>query len=234
MPNYSRYIEYTNLTSPKSKDIKNLIEVANKNNYAGVCLQPCSLRVADKYRKPDLKLITIAGFPPIHTFHLFTEQNKKFQLVLGLYKNQDITEMKNLLDSKYVDELDIVFPFYWYVSGKFVKIHKFLKGLKNYTPKPIKVIIELGTIFKKDVPLFEIIDLLKQANIDYLKTNTGLIKQDFDKRLYPAILSLKALLSDLSVDIKLKASGGIKTDDHVKKLVRLGINRIGTSSTITF
>lgn len=228
---YSKYIELTNLKSPNSKEIRKFVETANQKGYFGVCLQPGDLPVAAKYRNPDLKLITVMGFPPIHTFKYFADgKNKRIQLALGLYKEEDIDSIKSLIDSGLADELDLVFPIYWYMRGQFTRIHKFLKGIKDRYQRPVKVICELGTIFNKTVPLYEIIDLLKQSGVDYFKTNTGLIKQDFDKGLLPAILYTQMMMNDMGVTMDIKASGGIRTEKQIKTLIQLGVKRIGTSA----
>lgn len=227
---YSKYIEYTNLKSPSSKEIKKFVQTANEENYLGVCLQPGDLGVAAKYSNPDLKLITVAGFPPIHTFKYFADgKNRRIQLALGLYGPKEIDDIKGIIDSGLADELDLVFPVYWYIQGQFVRIHKFLKGVKTRYKRPVKVICELGTIFTKTVSLYEIVDLLRQSGVDYFKTNTGLIKQDFD-RLLSSILYTQMLMKDMNIPMEIKASGGIRTEKQVKKLIQLGVKRIGTSA----
>jgi deoxyribose-phosphate aldolase len=79
------------------------------------------------------------------------------------------------------------------------------------------------------VALYEVIDLLRQSGVDYFKTNTGLIKQDFDK-LLASILFTQMLMKDMDIPMDIKASGGIRTEKQVKKLIQLGVKRIGTSS----
>lgn len=231
--NVNSYIEYTNLKSPKTKEIRKLVETANEKGYKGVCLQPGDLSVANKYKSKDLKIVTVAGFPPIQTFHLFKSntENHHLKLALGFYNKEQLDTIKYLCDTNTSDELDVVFPLYWYMTGKLVRIHKFLKGIKERYQRPVKVIIELGTIFNDRVALYEIMDILQQANIDYLKTNTGLIKQDF-KKLYSTLLYLKVLMKDLDKELPIKASGGIRTKEEVLKLIKCGICRVGTSSAI--
>ena len=227
---YAKYIEYTNLKSPNSKQIKKIVQIANERNYLGVCLQPGDLGIAVKYKRPKLKLITVAGFPPIHSFNLFSDnRNKRLHFVLGFYRKKDIEEINTIIDNGIADELDLVFPMYWYVRGKFTRIYKFFSGIKKRYRKPVKVIVELGTILNREVVLYEVIDLLKQSGVDYLKTNTGLIKQSF-KNLYTSIFHAKLLMRDMNIQIPIKASGGIRTEEEVQKLIQIGVHRIGTSS----
>ena len=167
---YQRHIEYTNLKSPASKEIRNIVEIANDKDYFGVCLNSECLSVANKYKGKNLKIITVAGFPPIHSYSLFADgKNKQIQLALGLYNKQEIDKIKGIIDSGLADEIDLVFPIYWYVTGHFLKIHKFLKGIRNRYAGKLKVICELGTIFNQQTALYEIVDLLRQSGIDYFK-----------------------------------------------------------------
>jgi deoxyribose-phosphate aldolase len=229
----AKYVEYTNLKSMKSKDIEKFVQTANNKGYVGVCLQPGDLAVAKKVRRPDLKLVTVVGFPPIHTFSLFKDPTKRnLQLALGLYRKSDIEDIRWLIETDLSDELDVVFPIYWYVTGQFVRIHKFLKGIKDQYKKPVKVITELGTIFNKGIPLYEILDLLKQSGVDYFKTNTGLIPQKDANSLKLAIVHLKMLMADMDIEMPIKASGGIRSLEQAVELVNMGVQRIGTSSII--
>lgn len=227
---YSRHIEYTNIKGMNSKEIRTFVETANAKGYLGVCLPWGALPVAAKYRRPDLKLITIAGFPPLHSFKYFADgKNTRIQLALGLYNEEAIDSIKYIIDSGLADELDLVFPIYWYMRGNFLRIHKFLKGITDRYKRPVKVIVELGTIFNKSVPIYEVIDLLRQSGVAYFKTNTGLIKQDFDKLLM-SIIYTQVLMRDADIPMKIKASGGIRTEKQIKALIKLGVQRVGTSS----
>jgi len=221
-------IEYTNLHGVSSVKIKNLVNIANKENYYGVCIPPGSVPVASKYRNQDLKIITVAGFPPIHKWLLYRDnKDPRLNFYLGHYTKQEIDKIKYILDNPDVDELDLVFPMLWYASGKFARISTFFKGIKQRFKRPIKVITELGTIFKDPISLFEIVDLLEQSGVDFFKTNTGLIPCDFNLTSTGI-----QLVKKLKPNIRIKASGGIRTLSQVKFLMSLGVERIGTSNLI--
>jgi len=229
---YSKHIELTNLKSPSSKEIRAFVETANAKGYLGVCLQSSDLGVAAKYKRPDLKLITVKGFPPIQSFSLFSKpkQDPRLQLYLGLYNSKELADIERLINSGLADELDLVFPMLWYAQGKFTKIYKFLSSIKKRYERPVKVICELGTIFQNRVNVYEIYSLLVDSGVDYFKTNTGLLKQDFNS-LVVHLQHLQILQADMGLPkLKLKASGGIRTEEQVKFLINMGIDRIGTSS----
>jgi deoxyribose-phosphate aldolase len=220
-------IEYTNLKSPSSKEIRTFVETANKEKYYGVCMQYGDLGVAAKYRSPDLKLITVAGFPPFAAWPHFKNERRdpRMSLYLGLYGSREIDSVKGMIDDPHVDELDLVFPMLWYARGELGRIYKFFKGVKQRFKKPVKVITELGTIFRNRINLFEIADLIEQSGVDFFKTNTGLIPGNFNL-MAAGIQEVR----DLKPNMRFKASGGIRTLSQVRFLMSLGVERIGTSN----
>jgi len=230
MIDYYRYIELTRLKSGNSKDFLSFLDTANQLSVIGVCILPEFLLLADKHKRKDLRVITIAGFPPENLFQRIKEnsQKREYQLLLGNYTDKELNKIKDIVDSNLTDELDLVFPISMYVQGDFLRIYRLLKGIVQEYKKPVKVIVELGTLFSDRIALYEISDLLIQAGVTYLKTNTGLLPQEFES-LQSNLLKLKVLHQDTGINLLLKASGGIRSLNQVKKLVSLGVSRIGTS-----
>lgn len=223
---YRSVIELTNLKSPNSKEIKAFVEKANYEKYYGVCMQYGDLGVAAKYRDPALKLITVAGFPPITAWPMIkASKDPQTALWLGMYKQKDIHYIHQIISDPNVDELDIVFPMLWYARGKFAQIYHLFKGIKDRFKKPVKVITELGTIFKNRISLFEIADLIEQSGVDFFKTNTGLLTTNFSTM----IAGIQEVRS-LKPNMRFKASGGIRTMEQINFLLQLGVERIGTSN----
>lgn len=232
---YSKYIEYTNLKSPSSEEIKRIVKTANNNNYYGVCLNPSDLSVAAKYKSSELKLITVVGFPPIYTYPFYSNKpSNPLLLNLGLYNRNMVKKLNYVIDSNLADEIDLVLPVFWFVTGKFVRIQRFLSSIKKRYNKPIKVICELGTLFNDRVALYEMYRLLVDSDVDYFKTNTGLLKQDFNK-LVLSIQNLNLVVQDFGLPrLKLKVSGGVRTIEQIETLIKLGADRIGTSAKLEF
>lgn len=227
LDNIRGMIEYTNLKSPSSKEIRAFVEVANREKFFGVCMQYGDLGVAAKYRDPNLKLITVAGFPPFHLWPMFKnpKPNPNLLFTLGNYSAKDIDTIRKMMDDPNVDEIDLVFPMLWYARGHLGRIYRLFKGVKQNCNKPVKVITELGTVFRNLISLFEIADLIEQSGIDYFKTNTGLIAPDVNMTA-AGIIEVK----NLKPTMKFKASGGIRTIEQINYLKTLGVTRIGTSS----
>ena len=89
----------------------------------------------------------------------------------------------------------------------------------------LKVIIETSLL--TDEQKIRACTLAKEAGADFLKTSTGFNGSG-------------ATLKDISImkgaggeDMKIKASGGIKTFEQAVKFIEAGCSRIGTSSTIS-
>jgi len=222
--NWRKSIEITNLKAPTSKEVKALVKHANAESYYGVCLLHNNLLLADKCRYPTVKLITVAGSPPIGLYRLIPT-DRKYKALLGYYNRDEIDKIKDICQTSIADELDIIFPFYWYARGYKKRIIWFINGVKKRFKKPIKVIIELGTLVKTEEDIKNVCSLLSKCNIDFVKTNSGLIPQ-------PSHISLPMGLRELKKHTKypIKASGGIRTLKDIQSLLTdFGVTRIGTS-----
>ncbi len=223
--NWCSTIELTNLHSPKSKDIRDLVKEAEDKKYYGVCLLHGDLQVANKYRQKDLKLITVAGFPSIIMYNSITSNPNKYMLLLGYYTKNELSKIRDIIDSNLADELDVIFPFYWYYKGYTKRIKWLLTGIKKRFKKPIKVIIELGTMIRQEEDIKKVCKFLKKCPIDFIKSNSGLIRQ-------PSAISLPVALKILKKHTRypIKASGGLSRLSDIKAIIdEFGVKRIGTS-----
>ncbi|KKN82752.1 hypothetical protein LCGC14_0305760 [marine sediment metagenome] len=223
---WKQTIELTDLKSPRSKVLKLLTKKANNEGYLGVCVQARDLLVIKKYAREGLKLVTIAGFPPIIMFpriHDLIKKDFRYSFLLGHYTRAEIKRIREIAKENIADELDIIFPFSWHTMGYDKRILHFLKGVKKIFPGKVKVIIELGTIFKEEKHLKKICSLLEEAGIDIVKTNSGLIKQSFTTLLAHVIVLKKI------TKLPIKASGGIRSVGEAQLLIHSGVTRIGSS-----
>lgn len=225
--NWRNAVELTNLKSPRSKEIKSLVKVANTEGYYGVCLQQQDLLIAKKYGRAGLKIVTVAGFPPIQIFGTLDALVKKdfrYTFALGHYTRKEIQRIREIAKEGVADELDVVFPFAWHTAGYDKRIEHFLRGVKKVFPGKVKVIIELGTVFKEEKHLKTVCELLEKAGIDIVKTNSGLLKQVFTDLLHH-VIALKKITK-----LPIKASGGIRDAGEAQLLISSGVSRIGTSN----
>ncbi len=219
----NKTIEYTNLLNPITKELKRFVKEGIDKNVYGIVVRPQCLNIVKKSLKnTDLKSITVAGFPPLHSIPLIKKNPKKYAWILGSYNKRQRNELHMILDED-PDELDIIFPFYWYVKGHLLRCRDWITGIKKRV-KFLKVIIELGTFIADHYSLFEITSILKDSGVDMVKTNSGILSRDFK-----TLIALLQEHRDTLLPFPIKASGGIRTKEQVEILLNLGVKRIGTS-----
>ena len=102
--------------------------------------------------------------------------------------------------------------------------------------KVIKWIIEIAALTDNEIA--EITSLLRKEietffadDVDkvFVKSSTGFYKRDDDGPVGATISAIKIMKSN-SGDLPLKAAGGIRNLFDAKKMIDLGVSRIGTSS----
>jgi deoxyribose-phosphate aldolase len=84
-----------------------------------------------------------------------------------------------------------------------------------------KIIIEAQQLTTSEIE--RICKIISQYTFDYIKTSTGF----FGGAEIDTVGKIKSVVGN---NMKIKASGGIKTVDQVEALIEVGANRIGTSS----
>ncbi len=89
----------------------------------------------------------------------------------------------------------------------------------------LKVIIE--TAYLDTFEVYTACEICAEAGVDFVKTSTGFAPKGAD------VETVKILRSILPANIKIKASGGIRTYDQAIALIEAGADRIGTSSGVS-
>lgn len=205
-------VEFT-LLDPRaiSKDIHTLINVAVKNNYYGVCVNPDKVIDARDYidnkLKADLALVAVVGFP------------------LGAHTIQTkVTEAKQAI-SDGADELDVVINIgrakegdFGYIKNELSRIVRISKG------KIIKAIIETCYLTRDEIK--SVCKACEKAKVDFVKTSTG---YGTGGATVEDVMLIKETVKN---KCGIKASGGIRTRAQAEELIRAGASRIGTSKVI--
>ncbi|MBT8187094.1 MAG: deoxyribose-phosphate aldolase, partial [Croceitalea sp.] len=121
------------------------------------------------------------------------------------------------------DEIDMVINVGWLKSNMDDQVRKEIKAIKNaIQTKVLKVILE--TCFLTDEEKVRACQLAMAAGADFVKTSTGF---GSGGATYEDVKLMKGIVGD---QVKIKASGGIKTKAMALKYIELGASRIGTSS----
>lgn len=207
--NVNRLIDFT-LLDPRAnfKDIEKLCDIAYKNQYYAVCVNPCFVRFAKNYIdenfNSELKVVCVVGFP------------------LGACKSETkcFEAKQAILDG--ADEIDFVINIGMLKSGNLDYIKNEISKLKKVTKKIIsKAIIE--TCYLDENEIIKISKICAKYKIDFIKTSTGF-------GIGGATASQVDLIrSVVCGKCKVKASGGIKDRAKAVELINHGAERIGTS-----
>jgi len=123
------------------------------------------------------------------------------------------------------DEIDVVMNYHQLKSGEIEKVKNEIKLLSNFIHKNnsiLKIIIESGLLTMDEVR--RSCELCVEAQVDFVKTSTGMVQPAAE------VGKSKIMRKILPKNIKIKASGGIKTFEQVKAFYEAGADRIGTSS----
>lgn len=141
------------------------------------------------------------------------------------------------------DELDFVCNYNEFLSKNY---EKFIKEIVECTKfvldhkKTIKWIIESAALSSKEI--IKITALIKnilipiinenQFNFIFIKSSTGYFITKNNLPNGATHESITLMLENAS-PLKVKASGGIKSQEDVIRFIKMGVTRIGTSSTIS-
>lgn len=192
-------------------DIEKLCDIAYKNQYYGVCVNPANVAYARGYISQNfgssVKLITVIGFP----LGANTTTIKVSESVQAIKDG--------------ADELDVVINIGKAKSGDFNYIKDELANIKKVAKKKIvKAIIE--TCYLDENEIIAVCKACVKAKIDFVKTSTGFGTGGATED------NISLIYKEVAGKCKIKASGGIRTREQAIKLINLGANRIGTSHVI--
>ena len=206
---YNKYIDHTNLKPFATlNDIMKLCSEANYYKFKSVCVNPAYVETAKELLNGSEVLIcTVIGFPLGQN----TTDVKKFEVIDAISKGADevdvvlnVAEMKN--------------KNYDYILNELKEIVKAADGVL------VKLILE--TCYLTDEEIIKACQLASEAGIDFVKTSTGFGTQG------ATVEAVKLMKNNINSNMKVKASGGIKTKEDFLKMIDAGAERIGTSNGV--
>ncbi len=200
------YIDHTQLKAVTSWDeIRQLCEEAIEHNTASVCIPPSYVaRVKKAYNK--LNICTVIGFP------------------LG-YNTKEIkvAETKQAL-LEGANEIDMVINIGDVKNGEFDKVTEEIAEVKKAVGSDhiLKVIIE--TCYLTVDEKVALCNCVTKGGADYIKTSTG-FGTDGAK-----LEDIELFKKHIGPQVKIKASGGVRSQEAMEAFINAGCHRIGTSS----
>tara|TARA_B100001564_G_scaffold50337_1_gene37271 strand:- start:826 stop:1533 length:708 start_codon:yes stop_codon:yes gene_type:complete len=219
---YLKTTEESNLSNNQIKSIINsLVNEAVANNFKLIMVRENHLSYLQSLLmniKSNLLIGTVVDFP------------------LGDKSTVDkIKELNSVLNYT-VSDIDIVCDYNAFKRKDFEKFDTDfieLSSLCVKKNKTVKWIIETGALSKKEIfdiseRISEIINKNFTENIDkfFIKTSTGYYSG------YGANFNDIKIIKRASKNIRIKASGGIKSFNDAINMIELGVDRIGTSSAL--
>ena len=213
MTNISQYIDHTLLSPTASEtDIRKICEEAWIHQFKAVCVAPTYVAYTKEmfeFCPIRIEIVSVIGFP------------------LG-YSTTDtkIAEAKNALRDG-ATELDVVMNIAKFKSMAYLSVREELKQLSDLAHENnalLKIIIE--TAYLDSFDLYTACEICAEAKVDFVKTSTGFAPAGAD------LETVKKMRSILPAEIKIKASGGIKTYEQAVAFIEAGADRIGTSSGV--
>jgi deoxyribose-phosphate aldolase len=191
------------------EDIEKLCEEALRLGAASVCVPPCYVkRIRDAYGA-GLNVCTVVGFPLGYSVTAAKLAEVKQALKDGA---SEIDAVVNIADVK---------------NGDYARVLDELKRLRAAVgERVLKVIVETCYLSKEEK--IKLCELVTEAGADYIKTSTGFGTAGAE----PADIEL--FKSHIGPKVKIKASGGIRTEEALERFIALGCDRVGASAVFDF
>ncbi|NBC57276.1 MAG: deoxyribose-phosphate aldolase [Bacteroidetes bacterium] len=205
----NHYIDHTLLKADAThSQIENLCKEAKLYNFASVCIHPHYVQTASQLLADcPVKVCTVVGFP----LGSNTTKTKVF-------------ETQNALKNG-ADEIDMVINVSWLKDKAYDQIQNEITSLKSTVGKRVlKVIVEISLLTKEE--LAKISQIVSKSGADFIKTSTGFSAHG------ATLEAVKMMKENISENVQIKASGGIRDYKTAKAYIDLGVARLGTSSGV--
>jgi len=207
----ARLIDHTILKPEATRaEVKSVCAEALRFEFASVCVNPfwASL-VAAELRGSPVKVCTVAGFPLGAT-----SANAK-----------TVEALASIRDGAH--EIDMVINIGALKSGERDPVYsdiRFLVQASQDHGAIVKVIIETALLCDEEKVLAS--KLAQQAGAAFVKTSTGF------SRAGATVEDVQLIRRTIGPTMGVKASGGIRTLEDLKRMVDAGATRIGASASV--
>ena len=195
----------------------------------------------------DYKLVMIRAMhiPLAKKMLLEAGKNILIGTVIGFHEGTYTIEEKLVEAQKAVDlgadELDFVVNYVAFKSGEIDLVkNEITKGIEYCLEqgKVVKWIIEVAALTNKEIIVISqlikdiVFNVFGEKNADkvFVKSSTGFFKTENNLPNGATFETMK-LIIDNSKPLKIKAAGGVRDYETAVKMVNLGVDRIGTSSS---
>lgn len=210
MEKIERYLDHTVL-KPESTDldIQKACLDAKEYNFKAVCIQPMWVKyTADMLKGTDVNTCTVIGFP----LGANTSDVKAY-------------EAKQAVKDGAV-EVDMVINIGAIKSEDFSLVHDDIKAVVDAVKGKaiVKVIIETCLLTENEK--VRACEISKRAGADFVKTSTGFSTGG------ATVDDIKLMRETVGKEMGVKASGGVRSIEDAKAMIKAGATRIGTSNGV--
>jgi len=215
MKTYSRdvlasYIDHAVLDpSMTLEQLKKNIMVGVHYGCKSVCVNPDAIALAKEcLAHSDTKLCVVCDFP----FGSSHTQSK-------------LAQCDSILQQGDIFEIDMVMNYGLLKSGEYEKVIDEIQQMSDLCHQyhaGLKVIVETDALTKKEI--CEAVRCCIAGHADFIKTSTGYFKGQ-QVGASPEVIAL--IVKEAQGKIKVKGSGCVRSQERLKELIELGIDRAG-------
>jgi deoxyribose-phosphate aldolase len=210
--NVAAYIDHTVLKPDTNiSDIERVCAEALQYKFAAVCIPPIFVHDAKRLISgTEVKLATVVGFPFGYS-HATAKLSEIYQAI-----------------EDGADEIDAVINLALLKAGKWHDLESEIKLLMPAIRSNniiIKLIIESGIL--SDNEILTCCHVYPKFGVHYLKTSTGYSQTG------ATLHAVQLMRANLPSDVKIKASGGIRTYEAAVQFIEAGADRLGCSSSVS-
>ncbi len=214
------YFDHTVLhPTATTADLRKGAEIAIANEVAAYCLKPHAVSEAKQWLSgSDVKLCTVIGFP---------HGNSAIEIKVA---------EASLAAKQGAHEVDMVINPSKAIEGDWDYLKRGISEINNATVENgaiLKVIFETG--FLTDDQIRKVCEISSEVGVAFVKTSTGFgfVKDDSGNMVGTGatVHHIRLMREACSPDVRIKASGGIRSLADAMNMIEAGADRIGASAT---
>ena len=214
------YFDHTVLhPTATTADLKKGAEIAIANDVAAYCLKPHAVVEASEWLSgSSVKLCTVIGFP---------HGNSAIEIKVA---------EAALAAKQGAHEVDMVINPSKAIEGDWDYLRRGIGEINDATVQSgaiLKVIFETG--FLTDDQIRKLCEISSEVGVAFVKTSTGFgfVKDEHGNMVGTgaSVHHLRLMREACSDEVKIKASGGIRTLSDAMDMIDAGADRIGASAT---
>lgn len=203
------FIDHTLLSADATLlQIHKLCEEAIAYKFVTVCINPSYVSAATQSLKgSDVKVCTVVGFP------------------LGATSTKSkVEEAKQAIEDG-ASEIDMVLHQGQLKSKEFQYVENDIRAVKKgIGTHTLKVILEICNLTDEEIA--EACHIAERAGANFVKTSTGFGSHG------ATLKAVQIMKENISNQVQIKASGGIRDSNTAQQYIDMGVTRIGVSSGI--